>query len=337
MEYYELGKSGVKVTQIIQGLWEAGGGHFGDPNDEANIGAIQACLEVGINTFDTAVRYGNGHSEDILGQALKGVKRDDYVLIAKAWPTHYKKDDMEEEIDTSLKLMNTDYLDVYFLHYPPYWHSEDPITIEESVKNICDLKKRGKIRCVGVSNFSLEELKEAMGYGQIDVIQPGYNLLWRYIDRDILPYCIENDIPIISYSCLAQGLLTGTHRRDKKVPDNRANTVLFMPDTYEKCLDFTDFLAPIAKKYNATIPQIVISWMLNTPGITSPLVGSSNREQVFENVKALDLLLSSEDYDIIDAKSKQFIDSIPEYELNFNLNPNCLSEAKKADALKRKT
>ena len=336
MEYYELGKSGVKVSQIIHGLWEAGGGHFGDPNDPANIGAVRTCFEVGINTFDTAVRYGGGHSEDILGQALEGYNRDDYVLIAKAWPTHYSKDSMEEGIDTSLKLLHTDYLDVYFLHYPPYWQTENPVTLEEAIANICDLKKRGKIRSVGVSNFSLQELEQARGYGQIDVIQPGYNLLWRYIDRDILPYCIENDIPIISYSCLAQGLLTGTHKRDIKVPDNRSNTVLFMPGTYEKCLDFTDYLAPIAKKYHATIPQLVISWMLNTAGITSPLVGSSNREQVLENAKALDLAIDSADYDAIDIRSKLFAESIPEYELNFNLNPHCLSEAKAADELARR-
>ncbi|MCL1831205.1 MAG: aldo/keto reductase, partial [Oscillospiraceae bacterium] len=310
---------------------------FGDPNDPENIDAIHACLDVGINTFDTAVRYGNGHSEDILGQALKGVNRDDVVLIAKAWPTHYEKDLMEEGIDTSLKLMNTDYLDVYFLHYAPYWHNGEAVSIQEAVENICDLKKRGKIRAVGVSNFFLDELKEAQGYGQIDVIQPGYNLLWRYIDRDVLPYCIETNLPIISYSCLAQGLLTGTHLREKKVPDNRSNTVLFIDGIYEKCLDFTDSLKPFAEKYDATIPQLVISWMLATPGITAPLVGSSNRAQVYENIKALDMVISDEDYKEINEMSKRFRDSIPEYELNFNLKANCLSEAKKEFELKMKS
>jgi len=330
MKHYELGNTGVKVTEIIQGLWEAGGGHFGVPNDDATIEAVHACLEVGIDTFDTAVRYGSGHSEEMLGKALKGVNRSEYVLIAKAWPTHYSKEGMEEGINTSLKLMNTDYLDVYFLHYPTYWNTENPVSMQEAMENICDLKKRGKIRSVGVSNFCLEELKQAQGYGQIDVIQPGYNLLWRYIDRDILPYCIETNMPIISYSCLAQGLLTGTHLREKKVPDNRSNTALFIDGTYEKCLDFTDSLIPMAQKYNCTVPQLVIRWMLDTKGITAPLVGSSNRKQVLENVKAIDLVLSKEDYDLLDARSKEFGESIPEYELNFNLNPTALSEARKA-------
>ena len=329
MKYYELGNTGVKVTEIIQGLWQAGGGHFGVPNDEDSTSAIHACMEVGINTFDTAVRYGNGHSEEVLGNALVGYTREDYVLIAKAWPTHYSKTLMEEGINTSLELLKTDYLDCYFLHYPTYWHMEDPVTLQEAMENICDLKKRGKIRSVGVSNFSLEELKEAQTYGQIDVIQPPYNMLWRYIDRDILPYCIETNMSVISYSCLAQGLLTGTHKRDVKVPDNRSNTVTFLPDRYDKCLDFTDWLRPIAAKYNATVPQLVIAWMLRVPGITAPLVGSSNREQVLENVKALDLVISQEDYDLIEKESTKFCASVSEYELNFNLKQYCLSEAKK--------
>ena len=329
MKYIEIGNTGVIFSEIIQGLWQAGGGHFGVPDDNASTEAIHACMEVGINTFDTAVRYGGGHSEDVLGQALVGYNRDDYVLIAKAWPTHYSKTGMEEGINTSLKLMKTDYLDCYFLHYPTYWNTDNPVTLKEAMENINDLKKRGIIRSIGVSNFSLDELKQAQTYGDIDVIQPGYNMLWRYIDRDILPYCIETNMPIISYSCLAQGLLTGTHLRDKKVPDNRSNTVMFLPDRYDKCLDFTDFLRPIAARYNATVPQLVISWMLDVPGITAPLVGSSNREQVLENVKAVDLKLSKEDYDLIDSESKKFCAGVSEYELNFNLKANCLSEARK--------
>ena len=334
MKYFELGKSGIKVSQLVQGLWEAGGGYFGDPADKDTIDAVHADMEIGLNTFDTAEIYGMGHSEDVLGEALKTLKgdykRDDYVLIAKAWTTHYAKSEMEKALDVSLKRMNTDYLDVYFLHYPPYWGNENPVTIEEAVNNINDMKKKGKICGIGLSNFSLDELKEAQKYAQIDVIQPGYNLLWRYIDRDIFPYCRENDIAVITYSSLAQGLLTGTLKKDSVVTDGRSKSVLFQPGTYEKCLEVTDFLIPIAAKYSVSVPQLVISWMVNTPGITAPIVGNSNREQVFQNAEALKIDLSKEDYDAIDERSKQFIASVPEFELNFNLNSNALSEAKKS-------
>ena len=330
MEYYELGKSGIKVSQLVQGLWEAGGGYFSDPKDEATIDAVHADMEIGLNTFDTAEIYGGGHSEDVLGEALKGYKREDYVLIGKAWTTHYSKDEMENALEISMKRMNTDYLDVYFLHYPPYWGNSNPVSIEEAVTNISDLKKKGKIRGIGISNFNMEEMLEAQKHGQIDVIQPGYNLLWRYIDRDIFPYCRENNIAVISYSSLAQGLLTGALKKDSVVTDGRSKSVLFQPGTYEKCLEVTEFLVPIAAKYEVTVPQLVISWMVNTPGLTAPIVGNSNREQIFENAKALEFSLSKEDYDAIDARSKQFIDSVPEFELNFNLNSNAMSEAKKS-------
>ncbi len=320
MKYYDLGKSGIKVSQLVQGLWEAGGGYFGDPIDQATIDAVHCDMEVGLNTFDTAELYGNGHSEDVLGEALKGYKRDSYVLITKVWTTHYKKEDMEQALETSMKRMNTDYVDVYFLHYPPYWGVQDPISLEEAVYNINSLKKAGKIRSIGVSNFSLRELKEARTYADIDVIQPGYNLLWRYIDRDVFPYCREENIAVITYASLAQGLLTGTLSRDKVPEGGRSRAALFQPGIYEQCLDVTDFLVPIAKKYNVTVPQLVISWMVNTPGLTAPIVGNSNRQQVLENIAALDINLSKEDYDAIDKRSKQFTDNMPEFELFFNTN-----------------
>ena len=320
MKYFELGKSGIKVSQLVQGLWEAGGGYFGDPIDQAAIDAIHADMEVGLNTFDTAELYGRGHSEDVLGEALKGYKRDSYILITKVWTTNYKKADMEKALEVSMKRMNTDYVDVYFLHYPPYWGCEDPVTLEEAVNNINDLKKAGKIRSIGVSNFSLKELKEARTYAEIDVIQPGYNLLWRYIDRDVFPYCREENIGVITYASLAQGLLTGALTKDNKPTGGRANAALFQDGIYEQCLEVTDFLVPIAKKYNVTIPQLVISWMVNTPGLTAPIVGNSNRQQVMENIAALDIDLSKEDYDAIDKRSKDFTDNMPEFELFFNTN-----------------
>ena len=315
MKKLELRNSGVKVSQIVQGLWAAGGGYFGDPQDQDTIEAVHACMELGIDSFDTAEIYGRGHSEQVLGEALKDVPRDKVVLISKAWTSNYGKAEMENALDTSMKYMKTDYLDVYFLHYPPTEQS-----IEEAMTNIMALKAKGKIRAVGVSNFNMEQLEEAEKYGQVDVIQPCYNLLWRYIDRDVLPYCRKNNIGVISYSSLAQGLLTGSMTADTKVTDGRARAALFQPGVYEKCLEVTEFLKPIAAKYNKTVAQLVINWMANTPGMTAPIVGCSTRAETVENAASLGWELSKEDYDAIDKRSKQFTDNMPEYELFFNSN-----------------
>ena len=320
MKQLTLGKSDVKISQIVQGLWAAGGGYFGDPQDQLSMEAIRESLAVGINTFDSAELYGQGHSEEVLGEALKGAARDKYVLISKAWTTHYTRDGMEEALNNSMKRMNTDYLDVYFLHYPPAWSNPNPVSIEEAVNNINEMKKLGKIRAIGVSNFSLEELKEAQKYAQIDVVQPCYNMLWRYVDRDVLPYCRDNDIGVITYSSLAQGLLTGTLTKEAPPEGGRSRAALYQPGIYEQCLDVTEFLRPYAAKYNVTVPQLVINWMTNVPGITAPIVGASNKEEAAENVKALDFEMSKEDFDAIDARSKEFTSKLPEYELFFNTN-----------------
>jgi aryl-alcohol dehydrogenase-like predicted oxidoreductase len=321
MKKLTLGKSGVEVSQIIQGLWASGGGYFGDPQDQNSIEAIREALSVGIDTFDTAELYGNGHSEAILGEALKGIARDRYVLISKVWTTHYRREDMESSLDASMKRMNTDYLDVYFLHYPPDWgNPANPATMEEAVSNINEMKKKGKICSIGVSNFSLAQLKEAQAYAQIDVLQPCYSLLWRYIDRDVLPYARENNIGVITYSSLAQGILTGKLSKDKVPEGGRGRAALFQPGIYEQCLDVTEFIRPIAAKYDRTVAQVVINWMANTHGITAPIVGISRKVNVEENIKALDFELSKEDYDAIDARSKQFTDTMPEFELFFNTN-----------------
>lgn len=315
MKKLELRNSGVKVSQIVQGLWAAGGGYFGDPQDKDTIEAVHTCLELGIDSFDTAELYGRGHSEQVLGEALKAVAREKVVLISKAWTTNFGKVEMEKALDASLKRMNTDFLDVYFLHYPP---TEQPIG--EAISNIMSLKEKGKIKAVGVSNFSLEQLEEAEKHGHVDVIQPCYNLLWRYIDRDVFPYCRKNNIGVISYSSLAQGILTGTMSKDTKLSDGRTKAALFQPGVYEDCLDVTEFLKPIAAKYNKTVSQLVINWMANTPGMTAPIVGCSTRAETIENAASVGWDISKEDYEAIDKRSRQFTDKMPEYELFFNSN-----------------
>lgn len=313
MEYRKLGNGSVKVSSIILGCWAMGGDYFGSVEDENSIACIRTYLEHGVNTFDTAEIYGNGRAEAVLGRALAGVDRESYVTISKVWPAHYPLAEMERACDESLKRLGMDYLDVYFLHYPP-----QGMTVGEAVENMNVLKKKGRIRSIGVSNFTLEMLEEARKYGEVDVIQPCYNLLWRYIDRDLLPYCSQNGIGVIPYSTLAQGLLTGKFQKDTPISGGRAKAALFQPGVYEKCLEVTEVLIDLGKKYEKNATQICINWLVRNPQLTAPIVGGADRVHALENIAALDFELAQEDYDRIDAVSRSFCAQMPEYQLFFD-------------------
>lgn len=315
MEMTGLGKSGIQVSRVILGCWAMGGDYFGSADDQKSVSAIKKALEIGVQTFDTAELYGKGRAEQVLGEALQGADRESYVLISKAWTDHYERDAMRTACEDSLRRLKSDYLDVYFLHYPP-----KGISMEEAVDNIMRLKGAGLIRAVGVSNFSLEQLKEAQRFGEIDVIQPCYSLLWRYIDRDVLPYCREQGIGVIPYSTLAQGLLTGKLTRDTVFSDGRQRAALFQPGVYEKALQVTEAMKPIAERYGKTLSQTALNWLICTPGITAPIVGGSSERHVQDNAGAAGWVLSPEDYAAIDEASRAFTDQMPEYELFFNTN-----------------
>jgi myo-inositol catabolism protein IolS len=312
MKYKKLGKSDVNVSEIIQGCWAMAGDYFGAAEDRNSIEAIRTSLELGVNTFDNAEIYGKGHAEEVLGKALKGVSRDKYVLISKVWTNHFERDEMIKACRGSMERLGVDCIDVYFLHYPPVDNS-----IEESMENIMHLKELGMIRAIGISNFTLEQMKTAMACGQVDVIQPCYSLLWRYIDRDILPFCIENGVGVIPYSSLAQGLLTGTLTKDTPIADGRKNAALFQPENYGRCLEVAEFVKAVGAKYGKTTAQCAINWLTNTPGITAPIVGGTDASQSAENVEAVNWKLSDADYAAINKKSREFTDTMPEYELFF--------------------
>ena len=180
-----------------------------------------------------------------------------------------------------------------------------------------ELKKAGKIRAIGLSNFSLEEMKAAMRFGQVDVIQPCYSLLWRY-DEALLEFSRKQEISVIPYSTLAQGLLTGKYQKGAVFTDGRARAALFQPENYDRCLEVTDVLSQISAKYGKTPAQGAIAWLLQTQGITAPIVGAKNGRQAQENLKAAGWQFSKEDYDVIDRASRRFMEGLPHYTLFFN-------------------
>ncbi len=311
-----LGNSRIKVTEQILGCWAIGGSYWGGADDKESIATIKAAIEGGITTLDTAYIYGNGHSERIVGEGIKGYDREKLILITKLWKSEMSQDRIEKACDESLKAMGTDYADIYFIHYP-----SDDIPIEETMNGMMKLKEQGKIKSIGLSNFSLRQIKEAMRYGTIDVIQPCYSLVWRFMDQEELPFCIENKIGIITYCTLAQGILTGKFTKDKTFAENdgRSRAPIFQKPYFEKALQVTEHIKRIALKYDKTPSQIAINWVINTAGITAPIVGARTVKQIEENLKASSFTLSSEDYEYLDRVSREFANALPAFQTFFGI------------------
>jgi len=309
-----LGNSKIKVTEQILGCWAIGGSYWGGADDRESIATIKTAIENGITSLDTAYIYGNGHSERIVGEAIKGYDREKLTVITKLWKSEMSGDRIGKACEDSLKALDTDYIDVYFIHYP-----SDEVPIEETMTGMMKLKEEGKIRSIGVSNFSLEQLKEAMKFGKIDVIQPCYSLVWRFIDKEDLPFCMENNIGVISYCTLAQGILTGKFTEDKTFPedDGRSRAPIFQPPYFKEALQVTEHVKKIAEKYGKTPSQIAINWAMHTKGITAAIVGARTVKQVKENLQASSFRISHEDYEYLDRVSKEFTDRLPRFRTFF--------------------
>lgn len=310
-----LGSSGVCVSEQVFGCWAIGGTYFAGAQDQLSIAAIRQAIECGITTLDTAPVYGNGHSERLIAEATSGYDRASLTIISKLRRTLLARPCVRPACEQSLKDLNTDYLDVYFIHWPS--KTGDPIG--ETMDELMKLKQEGKIRCIGVSNFSKEQLIEARQYGEVDVIQPCYSLLWRFMDFEELRYCMDNNIGIINYSTLAQGLLTGKFTADTKFPENdgRNRASLFQSPYFEGALEVVEKLRPFAEKYNVTLSQLSIRFIMQTPGITAPIVGAKNPAQVLDNVKASGFTISPEDYAAIDEISKAYAYQLPRFQSFF--------------------
>ncbi|MDY0361351.1 MAG: aldo/keto reductase [Desulforegulaceae bacterium] len=306
MNFLNLGSTDIKISKIIMGTWQAGKQMWTGIEDSDSIEAIKTAYENNITTFDTAEMYGKGHSEKILGQTLKGV-RDKVVIATKAAPQNLSKDKLISACEKSLKNLDTDYIDLYQIHWPAGSFGSKKVPVSETLEAMDKLKKQGKIRAVGVSNFSREQLEEALSFYQIDSVQPPYSILWRHIEKDLMPLCIENNISILSYSSMAQGLLTGRFKQGHKFEkgDNRASNKLFNGQTFEKALEIIDELKPIATDLGITLSNLALSWVKSKKN-TAAIAGSRNKSQSKENAKALNTNLPAEIIEFIDKRTLEF-------------------------------
>ncbi|MCB9482045.1 MAG: aldo/keto reductase [Desulfobacteraceae bacterium] len=306
MNFLNLGSTDIKISKIIMGTWQAGKQMWTGIEDSDSIEAIKTAYENNITTFDTAEMYGKGHSERILGQALKSV-RNKVVIATKAAPQNLSKDKLISACEKSLKNLDTDYIDLYQIHWPAGSFGSKKIPVSETLEAMDKLKKQGKIRAVGVSNFSREQLEEALNCYQIDSVQPPYSILWRHIEKDLTPLCFEKNITVLSYSPMAQGLLTGRFKKGHKFEkgDNRASNKLFQGETFEKALEIIEELKPIASDLGISLSNLALSWVKSKKN-TAAIAGARNKNQSKENAKALNTNLSAELVEFIDKKTLEF-------------------------------
>ncbi len=295
MERRELGNSGLTITPVLMGTWQAGKAMWKGIEDSQTLSAMRAAFEAGITAFDTAEFYGNGYSERILGEALAPV-RHQVLYATKVYLNHLKYDAVLKACEASLKNLATDYIDLYQIHWPSGSFGTPPVPIEETMRALNQLKKQGKIRAIGVSNFSRKELEEAANYGRIDSLQPPYSLFWRQTEKELIPYCQEHQISLLAYSPLAQGLLTGkfgpNHQFDPG--DHRSKNKLFQPEPYKRVQKALALLRPIAAEKGVSLAQLALAWVIAQPQ-TSAIVGARNAQQIKDSAKAANLNLSQED------------------------------------------
>ncbi len=296
MEYRMLGDSDLNVSVIGFGAWGIGGSPvWSNEGDAASVRAIMKSYDLGINFFDTAPVYGFGHSEELLGQTLKPF-RDKVVYATKCGLRWEKKSlgsitknatqkSILEEVDQSLKRLDTDYIDLYQVHWPDIETSQ-----EETMEALLKIQEQGKVRVIGVSNYSVEQMKSIMKSGKIESLQPDYSLLNRSIEKGVVSYCKENKIGIIAYSPLASGLLTGKYDKNAKFSDWRGKGIIgcFSGSRFEKNMDKVARLKAMGKSIGKTCGQMAINWIVSQSYLTTALLGVKNERQMEENIEALD-------------------------------------------------
>ena len=310
MQTRQLGTTSIQVTPILMGTWQAGKRMWVGIEDAETVKAIRAGVDAGITTIDTAEVYGEGHSEQIVAQAVAEI-RNRVVYASKVFANHLKYDQVIAACDRSLTNLKTDYIDLYQIHWPAGAFNNEVVPVAETMSALNDLKNQGKIRAIGVSNFSKAQLEEAAQYGRIESLQPPYSLFWRYVEQDAQTYCVEHNITILAYSPMAQGLLTGKFGPDHQFEpgDHRVANKLFKGENYERAQAAIAQLRPIAARNGISLAQLALAWLVAQPQ-TCAIAGARNAEQSTANAKAGEVHLSEADLAEIDTIGRTVTDTL---------------------------
>ncbi|HEJ8874266.1 TPA: aldo/keto reductase [Staphylococcus aureus] len=303
-QFVNLGKSDVEVFPIALGT-NSVGGHNLYPNldEEQGKDVVRQAINHGINLLDTAYIYGPERSEELVGEVVKEYPREQIKIATKG--SHEFDENQEvhqnnqpeylkQQVENSLKRLQTDYIDLYYIHFP-----DDNTPKDQAVAALQELKEQGKIKAIGVSNFTLDQLKEANKDGYVDVVQLEYNLLHRE-NEAVLQYCVDHQITFIPYFPLASGILAGKYDENTKFSDHRTTRRDFIPGVFEENVRRVKALESLAAAHQTSIANIVLAFYLTRPAIDVIIPGAKRAEQVIENIKAADIVLSDDEIQYID-------------------------------------
>jgi len=316
MDYRKIGKSDLELSTITFGAWAAGGWMWGGTEQNDSVNAIKAAYELGVTSIDTAPIYGQGTSEEIVGEAIKGIPRDKIQILTKygmRWDVKkgdfafhsknnsgkdieiYKyagKESVVKECEDSLQRLGTDYIDLYQVHWP-----DSTTPIQETMEAVDKLIKEGKVRYAGVCNYNAAQMEEASRYVDLVSNQVPYSMVKRDIEKEVVPHAIENNQSILAYSPLERGLLTGKMKPGYQFGegDHRAGLPYFTDENIEKTNEFLEKIKVLANDKNATLAQLVLRWTVEQPGITIALAGARNPKQAVQNAKAMDIDLTEQE------------------------------------------
>jgi aryl-alcohol dehydrogenase-like predicted oxidoreductase len=320
MKYRTLGNSNLELSAICFGAWAAGGWMWGGTERKDAISAIRNAYDLGVTSIDTAPIYGQGTSEEIVGEAIKHLPRHKIQILTKygmRWNLDkgdfafnskdvngnnidiYKyagKESIIRECEDSLRRLGTDYIDLYQIHWP-----DTTTPIQETMEAVAKLIKQGKIRYAGVCNYNVAQLSEAVKYVNIVSNQVPYSMVKRDIEDDVVPYCLMQDISILAYSPLERGLLTGKMKpgHNFQEGDHRSGLYFFTDENIKRTNVFLDKIKPLAAKKGATLAQLVLRWTIDQPGITIALAGARNEIQSVENARSANISLTEEELTFI--------------------------------------
>ncbi|MEN2768943.1 aldo/keto reductase [Ornithinibacillus xuwenensis] len=301
----QIGNTDLRVNPIGLGA-NAIGGHNLYPglNEQANKELIKAAIKEGLDFVDTAFSYGMGRSEELVGEAIREIGKRHEIIIATKGAQRFigeekhidnSPDFLRETVDASLKRLQTDYIDLFYIHYP-----DENTPKYEAIGTLKELKDAGKIRAIGVSNFSPEQLREANQDGYVDVIQGHYNLFHRDAEQDYFPYTIQHGISFVPYFPFASGLLAGKYTKETQFNDFRANMPHLKGQAFEQNLEKVDQLRQIANRKQAEVSQVVLAWYLAQEAIDTVIPGAKKTEQVLNNLSALEINLTAQEMNEID-------------------------------------
>jgi len=314
MRTRKLGYTNLQFTTVGLGTWAIGGGGWewgwGPQDDTESIASLRRGLDLGINWIDNAAAYGLGHAEEVVGQAIAG-RRDETIVATKCglvWKegspnisNNLKADSVRAECEASLRRLNVDVIDLYQIHWPV-----PDEQIEEGWATIADLIQEGKVRFGGVSNCSVEQMKRLQKIHPIASLQPPYSMLERGVEEGLLEFCAANDIGVICYGPMQNGLLTGKYTKEKiaAMPDEdwrKHRSPHFQEPSLSANLDLIDSLRPVAERHGRTVAQLAVAWVLRRPEVTAAIVGSRRPSHIEETVLAGDWVLDPQDVTEIDA------------------------------------